>query len=426
MAQHDDRVPTISRVSDETIIELVYDNTARKTALVVSRFNGLWNIEQEVRLGSGELLVPYSANNNLIVNGCVLLASTPMECGHRHELLRDIQAFLHRYVDLSPAFELIAAHYILLAWVYDRFNELPYLRLRGQYGTGKTRALLAIGRLCYKPFFASGASTVSPIFYIADVFGGTLVLDEADLSFSDARVELVKILNNGHGKGMPVLRSVQNRHKEFNPTAFKVFGPKVVAMRESFQDEALESRFITEDTGARPVRSDIPVQLPAEFEEEALVLRNRLLHFRISEFFQIGPDLSALPAGLEPRLRQIALPLLSLADGTTRPLLQRALLSQNELARAARRETVEAAVLGAALATIRHSGGKEVAVGTITDRLNQGQSDDETRKSRWVGEALRKRFRIRTERRGGVYVIPNSEFPKIVSAATRWGLDEAT
>ena len=64
---------------------------------------------------------------------------------------------------------------------------------RGDYGTGKTRALLAIGSLCYKPFFASGASTVSPIFHVLDAFGGTLVLDEADLRFSDATADLTKI-----------------------------------------------------------------------------------------------------------------------------------------------------------------------------------------------------------------------------------------
>lgn len=49
--------------------------------------------------------------------------------------------------------------YVLMSSVYDAFNDAPYLRLRGDFGTGKTRSLLAIGSLCYKPFFASGAST---------------------------------------------------------------------------------------------------------------------------------------------------------------------------------------------------------------------------------------------------------------------------
>src|SRR5258707_612588 len=210
-------VPTVSRVCSDTLIELVYDPETRKTGLVVSRFGGLWNIEQEVRVETGETLVAYSPSNNLIGNDCVLLPSKPVEFQHKHELLDDIKAFLHRYVDLSPLFEQIAAHYILLTWVYDAFSDLGYLRLRGDYGTGKTRALMVLGSLCYKAFFASAASTVSPIFHVLDSFGGTLIFDEADLPFSDAKADLVKIFNNGTVRGMPVLRTVINRNKEFNP-----------------------------------------------------------------------------------------------------------------------------------------------------------------------------------------------------------------
>ena len=89
----------------------------------------------------------------------------------------------------------MAAHYVLFSWVYDAFNEVPYIRFQGDYGTGKTRALLVVGSVCYKPFFASGASTVSPIFHILDAFRGTLILDEADFRFSDEKAEIVKVLN---------------------------------------------------------------------------------------------------------------------------------------------------------------------------------------------------------------------------------------
>jgi hypothetical protein len=67
--------------------------------------------------------------------------------------------------------------------VYDAFNEFPYLRFRGDYGTGKSRALIVVGSLCYKAYFASGASTVAPIFHTLDLFRGTLILDEADFRF---------------------------------------------------------------------------------------------------------------------------------------------------------------------------------------------------------------------------------------------------
>lgn len=223
-------IPTVSRREGGRIIELVYDADRKTTALAIGR-EGAWALEQEVESAAGERLIPYAASNNLIRHGCVLLPSRPESHGSKAALLGDIEAYLHRYVDLSPLFERIAAHYVLLSWVFDAFNELPYLRFRGDYGSGKTRALIALGSIAYKGFFASGASTVSPIFHTLDTFGGTLVLDEADLRFSDKTADIVKILNNGTVTGLPVLRTLQNRQKEFNPAAFNVFGPKIVAMR---------------------------------------------------------------------------------------------------------------------------------------------------------------------------------------------------
>src|SRR5262249_36224731 len=187
-----------------------------------------------------------------------------------------------RYVDLSPTFEKVATYYVVLTWLYDAFNELPYLRLRGDYGSGKTRALLTIGSLCYKGFFASGASTVSPLFHTLDAFRGTLIFDEADFRFSDERAAIVKILNNGNVRGMPVLRTVMNRQREFNPQAFHVFGPKIVASRGRYDDKALESRFITEEMAGRSLRNNIPINLPDSFEDEWRALRTKLRLYRFS------------------------------------------------------------------------------------------------------------------------------------------------
>ena len=153
--------------------------------------------------------------------------------------------FIHRYVDVSPLFEEITSYYVLFTWVYDAFNELPYLRLRGDTGTGKTRFLLTAGSLCYKPIYASGASTVSPLFRILDSVRGTLIIDEGDFRFSDEKAEIVKILNNGNARGFPVLRSESVNGREFSPRAYAVFGPKLVSTRGFFQDRALESRCIT-------------------------------------------------------------------------------------------------------------------------------------------------------------------------------------
>ncbi len=419
-----DRVPTVSRVAGDTLVELVYDREKRKTGLVVSRFGGLWNVEQEVRIGD-EILVPYSPTNNLIANECVVLPSKPEEFGHKHELLADIRAFLHRYVDLSPLFEQIATHYILLSWVYDAFNELGYLRLRGDYGTGKTRALNVIGSLCYKAFFASGASTVSPIFHVGDTFGGTLIFDEADLQFSDAKAELVKVFNNGTMPGMPVLRTLVNRQKEFNPYAFKVYGPKIIAMRESFDDPALESRFLTEETGIRTLRTDIPLSLPGSMKAEALALRNRLLHFRLCNFFDIKADTSAIVDGIASRLNQTALSLLSLVDEPeVRAAIQAMLVEVNANTLSERRETAEGSVVVSVVEAFAVVGGTHVSIRDVADRFNAARCADYggPASNKWIGYMVRQRLRLSTQKSSGIYVIPFSEKPKVDALAQRYGL----
>jgi hypothetical protein len=143
--------------------------------------------------------------------------SEPTEYGDEAALVSRIRDFVHRYVDVSEDFETIATYYILFTWVYDAFHEVPYVRIRGGYGTGKTRFLLAVGSLCRFAIFASAASTVSPLFRLLDAFRGTLILDEGDFRASDEKSEVVKILNNGNARGFPVLRTEVSPKKEFDP-----------------------------------------------------------------------------------------------------------------------------------------------------------------------------------------------------------------
>jgi hypothetical protein len=120
-----------------------------------------------------------------------------------------------------------------------------------------------------------------------------------------------------------VLRTMMNRQREFNPQAFQVFGPKIVATRGSYDDKALESRFLTEEMGFRKLRPDIPINLPDSFKEEARELRNKLLLYRFQRRHEVKLDESLGDRGMEPRLNQILLPLMSVvADDALRSELR--------------------------------------------------------------------------------------------------------
>jgi len=403
--------PTISRIlADGTLIELVFDSAAGTTALAVCLPTGTPSLVDWFTMPDGECLVPYGASNNLLTSGCVLLPSALRDPGSKAALLADLKAFIHRYVGLSNIFEDIAAHYVLLSWVYDAFNEVPYLRLAGEYGSGKTRALLVLGSLVHKGFFASGASTVSPIFHVLHAFGGTLVLDEADLRFSDATADLVKILNNGTMKGLPVLRTMTNRHRELNPQAFRVFGPKIVAMRRSFRDEALESRFLTEHMDGCAMRPDIPVHLPDAMKREAQELRNRLLVWRFAARHEVRIDPARAIEALSPRGNQMALPLLSLVD---EPGLRHAIgarLAAAEARAAARRASLpHVAMAGVLDRLFRQS--PYVPVSAAAEAFNT--EADVALSAKSAGHIIRRELGLATTKTRGVYVVPASERTKV-------------
>src|SRR2546425_9805276 len=131
-------VPTVSAVfGDGGILEMVNRADEKRTAFALWRDKS-WTIETTHEVDSFRRLVPYSPHNNLIKNEVVLLPSEPEEYGSEETLLNEIQSFIHRYVDITPLFEKIASYYVLFSWVYDGFNQLSYLRVRGDPVSGKT------------------------------------------------------------------------------------------------------------------------------------------------------------------------------------------------------------------------------------------------------------------------------------------------
>ena len=397
-------------LSDNSLIELLYDDQEQTTKLALWQGND-FKIKDRIFTDSGKVFTPYGPENPLLNQRVVLFPSEPEEYRSEKELLHEIQSFIHRYVDVSEVFETVSGYYILLTWIYDNFNEVPYLRLRGDYGSGKTRFLQTVGSLCYKPIFASGASTVAPLFHILNQVGGTLVLDEGDFRFSDEKTEIAKILNNGNAKGFPVLRCEKINQKEFAPKAYNVFGPKIIASRHDFSDQALESRFITEDVGLRKVRKTIPVTLPDSFHTEAKKLRNKLLFWRFKNYNKKKSIKGFHNQKLERRLNQVYLPLLSLIeDEKIREQIIRTARNKNDQIRTDRGFQVEADVL----ASIKKGYEKhrtDLSVSDITNIFTADFSSFYEQKitPKWIGSIIRRKLRLSTRKKNGVYILSENQ-----------------
>jgi hypothetical protein len=419
--------PTASAVLPTgELVEMVYDPKEAKTRLVVGTADA-WGYEESLVFSPTERLVPYSAKNNLVRHGVVLFASEPAEYGTEAELVALVRDFIRRHVELAPEFEEIATYYALFTWVYDAFHEVPYVRVRGGYGSGKTRFLLTVGSLCRLPIFATAASTVSPIFRLLDSFQGTLILDEGDFRYSDEKSEIVKILNNGNAEGFPVLRTEVSSKREFDPRAYRVFGPKLIATRGFFQDRALESRCLTEDMRGGALSREIPLNLNDSFREEARMIRNRLLLYRLRTFNRVRTIAPAAASGLDPRLLQIFGPLLSvIEDEEARTRIVQMIGSFNEDILEERSASAEAQALAVIRDLVAKGPDARLAIQDIAREFMARHGTEYERRitPRWVGSIVRRRLGLRASRSTGVFTLGPEEVTRLKALYTHYGIAE--
>ena len=336
--------------------------------------------------------VTYLPTNDILVGEVVHFASTATPYDSQARLFKEVRRFIHYYLELPADFEEIASLYVLLTWVYEFAPSIPYLRVIGDWGTGKTRFLQVVGSICFRPIFASGATTPAPIFRILEQFRGTLVFDEADFKDSSAWVEMVKLLNNGYRPGMPVLRADKENGKWY-PRSYRVFGPKLIATRYHFKDEALESRCLTAEM--MPLtRNEIPRILPPAFDTEVSDLRAKLLTFRLANLAKLkgktfGNEL--LEPNLQPRLQEILIPLKAMLNGDKSMVEALAgFVHRLQDTLFARRQESQAGRVLAAMIALHEEQVEELTSKSITDKANQMDEEAQPLTSEKVGWLTRR------------------------------------
>lgn len=408
------------------LAETLYDPITQQTKFAIYE-NDTIHYADFIKTENEEVL-PLDARSDIVKRGVVLLPSLPAEYETEEKLLSEIRAFIHKYLDVSDTFEHIASYYVLFSWVFDKFHEVPYLRAIGDFGSGKSRFIQTIGSICYRPIFTGGATTTAPIFRILDEIGGTLVLDEADLRVSDMTADIVKILNMGYQKGGSVLRMQGKNFDEIR--AFNVFAPKVIATRETFNDKALESRFLVEEMGRGSLRKDIPRNLRDGFYDEACELRNKLLMWRFRNFHkEVPPDGMPLE-DIHPRLHQIITPLLAVIESEEmRSSLKDFVRNYNGELVADRGLSHESDIVFAILELQYKEKKKEVTVGEIAASVNEDILEfDDRLTPRKIGWYLRSRLQLKAYRTRNGYSLKltdSKNMEKLGFWKERFGITDA-
>jgi len=148
---------------------MVYREVEQKTQFAVFE-NGRVSYRDTITGARETTFKPLSPESDVVKKGVILFPSEAVDYGNEEDLISEIQEFVHKYLDVSPFMETIIPHYVILSWVFDRFNEVPYLRAIGDYGSGKTRFLQVVGSICYKPIFCRWSHYCFSNFLIARHF----------------------------------------------------------------------------------------------------------------------------------------------------------------------------------------------------------------------------------------------------------------
>lgn len=408
------------RMEDGRLVEVIYNpgNYGKLLAVYDPKRDEISQLK-EIEYGNNSLIVPIKTTT--IERGVVLLPSNVEGYTSEKDLLGEIESFIYKYLDTTPFFVKISSYYILLSWVYDCFTVLPYLRVIGDPGTGKSRFLQTVGLLLYKPMFASGATTASPIFRLIEKVGGSLVFDEADFKSTGMWEDIVKILNSGYQKGFPVLRTEGEVKRDVR--SYDVYSPKILASRQPFRDPALESRMITQEMYGE-VRKDIPLVMPKEAWDEALGIRNKLLMWRFKNYNKIKLPNQEIISNIEPRLKQILLPLMGvMKDKKINSELKSFAVSYQQKLIADRGMEKHVEVLEAIVSLANE--GTELRIKNIADELNKDidpESGERKITPHAVGRINKKYLRFNTRRIQGRYEIVWNE-KKIQRLCERYGID---
>ena len=215
-----EEVVTTSWADQKRIIELAFNRKREQPDFIVydrrtKKVHRCAKITMKRRI-----LIPPTAWYKIVtpggtIPGSIFVPTEYDESGLDEEQLRcDVQAFIHRYVELPGDTEAMAVEYVFLSWTYDAFDELPYLALRTvDMGRGKSRGLETIGTLCYRPILCGGGSTAAAILRLVDTFGGTLLCDEFDIRDTDLTAAVSKIVNQGFQKNRPIVKCVGDDHE---------------------------------------------------------------------------------------------------------------------------------------------------------------------------------------------------------------------
>ena len=262
------------------------------------------------------LIKPYVISEEM--KGSVIIPDGVEEYGTTTDLLNSMNSFaLEEYdpVDFPELYEL-SIDLCLTSWISPRWQRnmtekfIPILNARGPSETGKKRFLTVTRWLTYHSLYALKTQRVPTLFRAIAPLEGTLVLDEADMGDSSLNAELVEFLNS-RCDGVSIPRySTDQKIVDW----WKSFGLTILATRQGFTDDGLESRCTVMPTATTDNPEKYHLIPPMEWIEKGKKLQRQLLLFKLRHLNGEMPTQLMIPNISSFRVREALLIFQGLKD----------------------------------------------------------------------------------------------------------------
>jgi len=445
------------------LLELVFDPIKVATWFAVRYPDGRVDPHVEKITIEGRTLAPIWPNSILIKNGVRMPTEIYEKPLPEKELLAITKGHIYKYFDFgsNDFFEELSPQYVGFTYFADAFMETSYMRALGDYGTGKTRFLKAIGLICYRPIYVTGGSSAASLYHFLDFYKGTLILNEADFGQSDEASIIAKILNGGTERDEGISKMKKTADGNMEIEMYNVFGPKVIATRKGFDDKAIESRCLTMEMVPMAPHPRIPRHLPPNYGEITAEIRNLWTTYRLFNAQEsIHIDETQTDYTLEARLSQVSGPLMSIiSDPDVKEQMKMFMREYNERSQTERYATKTARIVegilkawawGPVSANVNDENRlylKDIAFATniVTDDMNHRMGDDDEEErvdqktgrktggkmtSRGVSGIMDKFLQLRTwratdgidEYKGTMYIDMNRDLERVKALTERWGV----
>ena len=230
-------------------------------------------------------------------------------------VLKDVQAYLSRYVVFTTAHQEIATTlWVATTWAIAAFDVAPYLLITApERQSGKTRLLEVLEAVVHKPLLAAGISPAA-LYRVVERQSPTLLLDEIDAIYGPKAAgneELRALINSGHRRGVKTYRMGGGGMTRLE--SFDSFCLKALAGIES-------GRHLPETVVDRSIpirlRRRAPTEEVVRYRRRVAAAEGAILAAKLNYLLGGITELEwpEMPAGISDRATDVWEPLIAIAD----------------------------------------------------------------------------------------------------------------